>query len=152
DFGAAMLRRDELFARWRDELGHVSGEVRRIHAARLGRSLFGLACAAGALVMGVAAVDTMAKHGLDARSMVGAPATFLVVAWPAAVLAYVVGRLLARRGLATRLARSSVCSPDPYADIARFERACPGQLAAQLATRTEVTSIALPLMGISMLL
>jgi hypothetical protein len=132
----AASRRDQALARWREELAALSEDVKRIYARRVARSLAGVAAigAAGAMVV--------------ATLVGGRGATrFLLLAGPVAVLAYLVGAILAPRRLAARLRRASEPGPDVWADLARFEDGGPGAIVQAAADRLERVSVALPMIG-----
>jgi len=152
DLEAAFLRRDILFGRRLSQLARVSHEVADIHAARSARIAFGACAAAGALAMGACAAARMLDQGLASSRDLGVLTAILVGTWPMAIVAHAVTRALARRRFETRLAASIARSGDPRADLARLEDADPRGMAMEIVSRAEVASVALPLMGLALLL
>jgi hypothetical protein len=120
------------------------GGALRVAARRVGRS------AAGAVGVAMAlAAFACALLGLPSSAERLVSTELLILAWPAALVAGVIGRLLARLLLSLRV--REVPSGDPGLDLARLEATDPLREARDVAMSWERRSTALPLAAVSLL-
>ncbi len=136
---ALRARRSELILARRGELTEVDGALKQVYARRVARSAAGVAAIVGAATLPVVALT--AQHGMTA---------FLLGTVPLVGLVYVIARAVARAGLVPGLARSLREGPDVYADVERLERLDGQALTAEAVDRLEARSVALPMIGISL--
>lgn len=138
---ALRARRSELILARRAEAAAIDPEVRRIYQRRVGRSAGGVVAIAGAVSLPVLALA--APEYLTAA---------LLVTAALALVALAVGRIVARARFAATVMRTITESDDLYGDVARLERGDGSALAAIVADRLERASVALPMIGLALVL
>jgi len=151
----ARARRDHLLKQRRDEYALMPHRVRRVYVRRVARAITGGAAifGAGTLLLGAWSADV---RGLLLNLTPGAsPAvlsTCLLASWILIGWVYFAARSFAEDRFARATAKTVRPSGDLYGDLDRLEKLRPDAVAAQMAARAEATSVALPIVGLSMLL
>lgn len=151
----ASARREHLLRQRRAEYALMPHTLRRIYVRRVARAITGATAAvAGAVLMLAALAPSF--HAALARLVPGmSPAvlsTVLLAGWILTAITYFVARCYAEDRYA-RITSSTVrASGDVFGDLDRLSQLKPFAVAARMAERVELPSVALPLLGLAMLL
>jgi hypothetical protein len=151
----AAIRRDKILGKRRAEYALMPHTLRRVYVRRAARAVTGVVAAAGAGLLYLATIDG-GVHDLVRQFTPGsAPAvlsTVLLATWIVAAVAYFVARSFAEDRYADRTSHTVKVSDDVFDDLERLSRLEPFRVAGGMATRLERASVALPIIGMAMLL
>ncbi|MSP62337.1 MAG: hypothetical protein EXR72_18795 [Myxococcales bacterium] len=147
---ALRARRGELVLQQRAAVGLLPRTISRVYAKRVARAAAGASLILGAGALVVAAVVTASTGRYTQRGLLTALLAATVAVAPVAYAAASLfarflfrGRLLAESGL--------LATADVYADVERLERISVAARAAELGDRMERISVALPLIGLALI-
>lgn len=151
----AAARREHLLSQRRAEYALMPHTLRRIYVRRVARAITGaIAALSGALLL-LGAMSPDVHDAVRQLTPGVAPAvlsTVLLAGWVVTTVTYFVARCYAEDRYA-RMTSSTVCaSGDVFGDLDRLARLKPVSVAARMADRVEAPSVALPLLGLAMLL
>lgn len=146
---AASIRIEQLRERRRDAPDAVPEEVTQIHARRVARSVAGAAAIAGFVLMALASLGGARWFFGPAYGV--SPTLVLIAAVVLSLCAYVVARAVAASRFERRVRAAFDGSGDELSRLARLESGAVRSAAVRLAGEGERRSIALPMVGISLL-
>ncbi len=151
----ASARREDLLRQRRAEYALMPHTLRRIYVHRVARAITGGAAAlTGAVLLLGAFVPGV--HDFIRQFTPGAtPAvlsTVLLAGWIVTAMTYFVARCYAEDRYARVTSSTVRGSADVFGDLDRLAQLKPFSVAARMADRVEAPSVALPLLGLAMLL
>jgi len=151
----ASARREHLLHERRAEYALMPHTLRRIYVRRVARAITGAAAGLSGAVLLFGALSPSVHDALGQLTPGASPAvlsTVLLAGWVLTTVTYFVARCYAEDRYA-RVTSSTVReSADVFGDLDRLAQLKPFSVAAQMAARVEAPSVALPLLGLALLL
>jgi hypothetical protein len=149
--GARAELKELMAGRFR-ELEDMPATYQRVYARRWGRAAAGATLVAGGVAMFALAIGRAIDSTWLAPRSSGVLTNVLVASWLAALIAYLFATAWSAVRFGDRLTGAFTLTGSLFTDIERARNVSPRALAGHAASRVERWSVALPLMGLALVL